>query len=260
MWAVKLLLIPLVFYLALIALLFVLQTWILFPARMAGPPGRPPPAAERLSFQAPGGYTLHGIQIPAETTLGGERTLILGFGGNAWNAEVAAAYLHDLYPEAHIVAFHYRGYRPSEGSPSAAALVEDAALAYDLAVQTVRPGRTIAIGFSIGSGIAASLAPRRTLDGLILVTPFDSLEAVAAGQYRWLPVRWLFRHPLPVADWLSSSKVPTAIIAAAKDRLIPAARTDALRRRGPDAHIRADGPRRRSQRPLSRAGLSAGDA
>jgi uncharacterized protein len=233
MWSVKLLLIPLIFYVAVVALLFVLQGWILFPARMAGGAGPLPPVAERLSFRAGDGSRIYGVHIPPAAKPDGDRTLILGFGGNAWNAEVAADYLRDLYPQADIVAFHYRGYRPSEGSPSAAALIEDASLAFDLAVETVHPARTIAIGFSIGSGIAASLAPRRPLDGLILVTPFDSLEAVAAGHYRWLPVRWLFRHPMPVADWLASSMVPTAIIAAGDDRLVPAARTEALRRRVP---------------------------
>ncbi len=34
----------------------------------------------------------------------------------------------------------------------------------------------IAIGFSIGSAVAAYLARHRPVAGLILVTPFDSLE------------------------------------------------------------------------------------
>ena len=79
------------------------------------------------------------------------RTLILGFAGNAWNSEDAATYLHDLYPDADVVAFHYRGYRPSTGSPSAEALIEDAPLVYDFAVARLPPERTVAVGFSIGT-------------------------------------------------------------------------------------------------------------
>ena len=226
----KLLLIPVFLYLALLVLIFAFQARMLFPASAVGGAGPLPAGAGRLSFDTPDGNRLHGVHISPAAPSGGQRTLILGFGGNAWNAEAAAAYLHGIFPEADVVAFHYRGYRPSTGSPGAAALIEDAALAYDAAVSRLRPARTVAVGFSIGSGVAASLAPRRPLAGLILVTPFDSLKAVAAGQFKWLPVRWLFRHEMKPAQWLRGSSVPTALIAGARDTLIPPPRTEGLRR------------------------------
>jgi len=226
MW--KLLLVPALLYAAILILVFAFQARLLFPASAVGGAGPLPSGAERLSLDTSGGDRLHGVRIrPAAPPSG---TLILGFGGNGWNAETAATYLHELYPEADVVAFHYRGYRPSTGAPAAKALIEDAPLVFDLAVARVRPARTVAVGFSVGSGVAASLAPRRPLDGLILVTPFDSLSRVAAGQYPWLPVRWLFRHEMRSAEWLSGSHVPVAIIAAERDTLIPPPRTDGLRR------------------------------
>ena len=160
--------------------------------------------------------------------------LVAGFGGNGWNGEDVAAYLHDVYPEAHVVVFHYRGYRPSTGKPSAKALMADAPLVLDAAVERVRPEQTVAVGFSIGSAVAASLARRRELDGLILVTPFDSLKAVAQGYYPWLPVGTLFRHEMNAAGSLEGSDVPVAVIAGERDTLIPPQRTDALRRRVPN--------------------------
>ena len=66
------------------------------------------------------------------------RTLILGFGGNAWNGSDVAAYLHQIFPQADVIAFHYRGYRPSTGSPSAEALLADAPLVHDF---RRRPGQ-----------------------------------------------------------------------------------------------------------------------
>jgi pimeloyl-ACP methyl ester carboxylesterase len=230
----KLLLIPLLLYLAILILVFALQTRMLFPAGSVGPAGPLPLGAERLELDTPAGHRLHGVHIPPASPPPGPRTLVLGFGGNAWNAEAAAAYLHDLYPDAEIVAFHYRGYAPSAGEPGAEALVEDAPLVHDLAVARLKPARTVAVGFSIGSGVAACLAARRALAGLILVTPFDSLAEVAAGHYRWLPVRLLFRHRLDAAGALRGARVPTAIVAAGRDSLIPARRTDALRRAIPN--------------------------
>jgi pimeloyl-ACP methyl ester carboxylesterase len=226
MW--KLLLIPVFLYAALLILIFAFQARLVFPAGAVGRAGPLPSGTERLSLDTADGNRLQGVHLKPSAEASG--TLILGFGGNGWNAETAAAYLHGLFPEADVIAFHYRGYRPSSGTPSAQALIEDAPLVHDLAVRRVRPGRTVAIGLSVGSGVAASLAPRRPLDGLILVTPFDSLRTVAAGHYRWLPVRWLFRHEMTASDWLSGSTVPTAIIAAELDTLIPPQRTDGLRR------------------------------
>ncbi|HEX8512439.1 MAG TPA: alpha/beta hydrolase [Allosphingosinicella sp.] len=226
MW--KLLLIPVFLYAALLVLIFTFQARLLFPAGAVGGPGPLPPGAERLSLDTADGNRLHGVHIKPSAAPSG--TLILGFGGNGWNAETAAAYLHDLFPEADVVAFHYRGYRPSSGTPSAHALVEDAPVVHDLAVGRIRRARTVAIGLSIGSGVAAGLAPSRPLSGLILVTPFDSLKKVASGQYPWLPVRWLFRHEMKPADWLAASPVPTAIIAAERDSLITPPRTEGLRR------------------------------
>jgi uncharacterized protein len=244
----KLLLIPLLLYLAILILVFALQARILFPVGAVGGAGALPPGAERLALDTPAGHRLHGIRIPGDSHFSpaadaqpraarGKVTvplLILGFGGNAWNAEAAAAYLHDLYPEADVVAFHYRGYAPSAGEPGAETLVEDAPLVHDLAVARLKPERIVAVGFSIGSGVAACLAARRPLAGLILVTPFDSLAEVAAGHYPWLPVRFLFRHRLDAAAALRGTAVPTAIVAAGRDTLIPARRTDALRRAAPN--------------------------
>ena len=205
-----------------------LQTQMLFPTNLVGAPGPLPRGAKQIETLSAEGTTLRGVHIAARGSAG-DGTLVLGFGGNAWNGSDVAAFLHELYPQADVVAFHYRGYKPSLGKPSAEALIADAPLVHDFAVRLVKPRRVIAAGFSIGSGVAASLAARRELDGLILVTPFDSLGEVAAGHYRWLPVRLLFRHRLEPARDLAGAAVPVAIISGERDTLIPPARTDALR-------------------------------
>lgn len=228
MWT--LLFAPVVLYLLICGVLYFGQTALLFPVSQVGPATPLPPGAEPLRIAAASGERLHGVHIPPARP-GAQRLLLLGFAGNGWNAEAAATFLAEQAPEANVVIFHYRGYAPSEGSPSAEALLADAPLVLDFARARLRPARTVAVGFSIGTGVAASLAARRPLDGLILVTPFDSLGRVAAGHYPWLPVRLLFRHAMAPADELAGKRTPVAIIAAGDDRLIPPARTDALRRR-----------------------------
>ena len=210
--------------------MFNLQSHFIFPRHAVGSPGKLPPGAERVTVQTPDGESLHGVHIKPKV---GTRptTLVIGFAGNAWNSQDAAVYLHQLYPDAHVIQFHYRGYRPSTGEPSAETLLADAPLLYDFATKRVRAARTIAVGFSIGSGIAAHLASQRPLQGLILVTPFDSLKAVARDHYPWLPIGPFFAHEIDAAEALAHSDVPVAIVAAAEDSLIVKARTDALRAR-----------------------------
>jgi len=103
-------------------------------------------------------------------------------------------------------------------------------LLFDLAVGKVKPSRTVAIGFSIGSGIAANLAASRKLDGVVLVTPFDSLKAVAQSMYPWIPIGPFFGHEIEALTALEANPVPVAILAAEHDEIVPAERTDALRR------------------------------
>lgn len=209
--------------------MFNLQTHFIFPTHAVGPAGSLPPGAERLKLKTGDGESLAGVHIPPsdKTDIG---TLVLTFAGNAWNGQEAATYIHQLYPDADVVGFHYRGYRPSTGQPSARALFADSELVYDFAVKRLKPKRIVAVGFSIGTGVAAHLASKRPLDGLILVTPFDSLKAVASGHYPFLPVAAMFSHEMDSTQALRKSKVPTAIIAAERDDLIVPERTDALRR------------------------------
>ncbi len=210
--------------------MFGFQSHLIFPTHAVAAAGPLPPGAERLSLKTADGHELAGIHIPADRP-NKEATLILGFGGNAWNAQDVAEYLHELFPDDEVVAFHYRGYAPSTGSPSAEALIADAPLVYYSAIERVKPKHVVAVGFSIGSGVAASLAAVRRLDGLILVTPFDSLKAVAQSMYPWLPIGPFFEHEIDAAAALGKVTVPVSIVAAERDEIVPSDRTDALRKR-----------------------------
>jgi len=204
------------------------QSHLIFPVHAVRKAGPWPRAAERLSVNAVDGVTLEGIRIPANQP-DPTKTLIMGFGGNAWNAQDVAEYLHEVYPDHDLVVFHYRGYPPSGGSPSGEALIADAPCVYDFVMERFKPNRVIAVGFSIGTGIAAQLSAQRRLDGLILVTPFDSLKAVAQAMFPWLPIGPFFGHEIDAAAPLKHSRVPVAIVAAERDELVPTERTDALR-------------------------------
>jgi len=231
MWLVKVVIVLAVAYIAIVTVMYVMQTQILFPTLLATTSGPPLPAsAARLEVETPDGERLQGVHVPPAPNLAEERVVVLGFGGNAWNADSVAAYLHGLFPDAAVVAFHYRGYRPSTGRPSAAALLADAPVVYDHVLEIVGTGPMVAVGISLGAGVAAYLATRRPLAGLILVTPFDSLEGLAREHFPWAPVGWLLRHHLSTVESVRGLAIPTAVIAAGRDTVVPPHRTEAVRR------------------------------
>ena len=220
-------------YLIVVFMIALAQDWLLFPRwAMGSGTARLTAPAERFSLEVASGQQLVGIHLPAEGRPPEDAALILGFGGNAWNAQTLAIYLHSVFPDRDIVAFHYRGYAPSTGHPSANALLQDTLPIHDHVVAKLAPKRIVAVGLSIGAGPAAYLASQRPIAGLILVTPFNSLKALAREHYPWAPVGLLLRHRMAVADALAASSAPVALIAAERDTIVPPRRTEPVRRSG----------------------------
>jgi uncharacterized protein len=217
-------------YFAVAVALALLQTSLLFPTGLvARAEVYLPPNARLVFVKAADGTELHGVHVPAPASPGAR--LLLGFGGNAWNAATLAALLSEAVPGHEIVVFHYRGYLPSAGKPSAASLLRDALVIHDSLTEFASAAPVIAVGISIGAGPAMHLARHRRLSGAILVTPFDSLTALARHHYWWAPVRLLLRHEMEIGADAREVDEPVAIIAAERDGVVPAEQTAALRSR-----------------------------
>jgi uncharacterized protein len=213
-------------YAAIVGVLYFAQTSLIFPG--AGFPVSPvegPVPPERIEIQTADGERLHGMILRN----GEERSdLLLGFGGNAQNAETMAQDLAADFPELDVAVFHYRGYGLSTGRPSEEALLADAVLVHDEVWERLQPEHTFALGISLGSAVAAHLSRERPLSGVLLVSPFDSIEAVAREAYFWVPVSLLLQHRFPTTDYVADNWTPMAVIAAADDTIIRPRRTAAL--------------------------------
>lgn len=216
-------------YLVVVASVALLQDRLLFPRWAIGPASPLPASAQIIEFGTSSGDKLIGLHLRPDDGPPSEPGLVLGFGGNAWSANDLALHLHSLFPDREVVAFHYRGYAPSTGDPSARAILDDAIAIHDHIVASLRPRSISIVGISLGAGPAAHLAKARQVEGLILVTPFDTLEALAREHYAWLPVRLLLRHRMDVAGDLASVTAPVAVISAGDDAIVPPKRTEAAR-------------------------------
>jgi pimeloyl-ACP methyl ester carboxylesterase len=146
--------------------------------------------------------------------------------GNAGSAADRSYYVPLLRQAApgHAITvriLEYPGYGARPGNPSQDAFITAAASAVEF---LPKDEPVIVLGESIGSGVAAGLAARMPdrVAGLLMVTPFDSIAAVAQHHYPFIPVRWILRDQYPAAEWLRAYRGPAAFIVADHDDIVPA--------------------------------------
>ena len=237
-----------------------LQAQMLFPAHAVGPAQPVPAAAEKLQLRTDGGDDLHGLHIPpagrgqppARPRV--RRQCVERVGRRALSPR-ALSRRRTSSPST-IAAI---GPRPAARRPRRC-------LPMRLWFTTSRSsGSTRGAQSRSASASAAASPPAWRPDGsstgVILVTPFDSLKAVAASLFPWLPVGAFFAHEIDAAGRACAvSTVPIAIVAAEHDEIIPAGpdRTRCGARSEPG--LRPDHRRRRAQRHLPAPRVRSGNA
>ena len=190
------------------------------------------PAVQEISLAAAEGTRIHAWFVNSLSSQGAP--LVVYFGGNAeevsWMLEGVGDPRIGATPGVAWLLVDYRGYGASEGKPSEAALVADALAFYDFAkgLPGVDPQRIFAFGRSLGSGVAVQLAAVRTLAGLVLVAPYDSLVEVARHYYPFLPVSWMLKHRFDSSAHAPRLQVPLLCIVAERDEVVPPERAERL--------------------------------
>ncbi|WP_341312663.1 alpha/beta hydrolase [Paraburkholderia sp. IMGN_8] len=150
-----------------------------------------------------------------------------GNAGHAGHRSFYAAALTRL--RLRVILAEYPGYGPRDGAPGEESLVADAQQTIALA-HRLYGTPLLLIGESLGAGVVASAGSRerdRTA-GLLLITPWDRLEHVAAYHYPWLPVKWLLRDRYDSVTHLASFDRPVLVVVAESDSIVPARFGEAL--------------------------------
>ena len=155
----------------------------------------------------------------------GPKALIY-FGGNAEDVSLSLPAFSSAFPDRALFLLHYRGYGGSSGKPSEEAIQSDALALFD---RVHREYSDIAVvGRSLGSGVAIRLAGNRPVSSLVLVTPYDSIQELAARQFPYFPIRWLLTDKFESWRYAPAIRVPTLLLAAANDEVIPRSSTEKL--------------------------------
>lgn len=208
-------------YLALCAMLLLMQRQMLYL-----------PQYTRVAAATSDFELVHeGIRLRGWRVNPGQPRALLYFGGNAEDVGFQRERYARWFPGHTTYLVAYRGYGASDGSPTEAALKGDALALYD-AVAPQHAG-VDALGRSVGTGVALHLAARRPLGRLALITPYDSLVAVAAHHYPYFPVNWLLRERFESVVDAATVTVPTLLLLARQDEIIPPAHGEALARAFP---------------------------
>ena len=212
-------------YVLICALLYLGQERSIFFPRPNDAQLRQQYAAQRIEIETPDA-TLEGWWI--ENLQATTPAVVLYFGGNAEDVLYTASDASKIDARA-LVVVNYRGYGGTPGKPGQKALYDDGLAIYDYVIKRGVPAEHIVVmGRSLGSGVASMLAGTRPVAAAILITPYDTLAAVAAGHYPFLPVRLLLRHPFPSTDWAQRTRAPALILAAAEDDVVPATHAQKL--------------------------------
>jgi fermentation-respiration switch protein FrsA (DUF1100 family) len=175
---------------------------------------------EDVWFQSSDGTKLFGWYVEQAAT----SAVVLWCHGNAGNIINRLENLRELYRLGlSVFLFDYRGYGRSHGSPSEEGLYQDAFGAYDYLTRTrmIRPERIVLFGRSLGAAVAAEVASHKPAAGLILESPFPSIEAVAKFHYGGVPVHWLISAEFRLIDRLPQLSLPKLIVHGDQDEIIP---------------------------------------
>ncbi len=144
---------------------------------------------------------------------------VIYFGGNAEDVSQNIPSFIQAFPERSVYLVNYRGYGGSTGVPTEAGLFTDALAVFDF-VQAKHTSVAV-VGRSLGSGVAVYLATARDVKKLVLVTPYDSIENIARKQFPLFPISLLLQDKFTSSLRAKSITIPTRLILAENDEVIP---------------------------------------
>ena len=205
-------------YLAVIGLLWWKQESLLFhpqvlPAEHAFQMGAD---VQEAWLDVPGAR-LHALHLRQAQPRG----LVFFLHGNAGSLQDWFVNL-DFYRQAgfDLYMLDYRGYGKSTGRiENEAQLHADVLAAWNSVAPRYTGLRRVIIGRSLGTGLAAELGAQVQPDLTVLVSPYFSMQALAAEHYPWVPRRVL-RYPLRTDQKLPLLRGAVMLVHGSEDGLI----------------------------------------
>jgi len=184
--------------------------------------------AERMDFWQSRNVDYQGL-ILTENTSAPQGTIVI-FHGNGGTAFDRAFYLSPLTNLGfRVILAEYPQYGGRPGKVGEKPFVIDGMETVRLAHEQYGPPIYL-LGESLGCGVAAAIAKKTTIPiaGIILITPWDTLAAVAKSLFPYLPVTFFLTDKYDSIRNLQSFERKIAIIGAEHDEILPIRHAHAL--------------------------------
>lgn len=148
---------------------------------------------------------------------------IIVFHGNAGTAADRLFYVKSLAVLGYrVILAEYPAYGRRKGEVGEKVFVNDAIETVHLAFEQYGEPLYI-LGESLGCGVAAAVVKdtKAKIDGIILITPWDTLASVAQSMFPYFPVRLFLKDKYDNIGNLEFFRNGIAVIGAERDEIVP---------------------------------------
>ena len=211
-----------IYYLIVVSAMYFLQDYFIYYPEKTDPQFIEQAAASRdLQLWPQNVKSYRGFVSPgaSQKSLG----TILVFHGNAGNALDRTYYAGALNRLGYrVILAEYPSYGSRPGKTGEKEITADAVESIRLA--SMEFGRPFyLLGESLGCGVvgAAVAKSKMPIDGVALITPWDSIINVARDKYWFLPVKWMLKDRYDNVANLANYRGPVAVVMAGQDEIIP---------------------------------------
>jgi pimeloyl-ACP methyl ester carboxylesterase len=176
-------------------------------------------AANNIQFWPSGPIDYRGFIGTGEV----RNSTVIVFHGNAGTAVDRLYYVKALGSIGYrVILAEYPKYGKREGELGEKSFVNDAQASVRLVAEKYG-GPIFLLGESLGCGVVAGVTRDKSLkiDGIILMTPWDKLVAVAKSHFRLLPVSLFMKDKYDNSENLKSFRGKIAVVGAERDEIVP---------------------------------------
>lgn len=177
---------------------------------------------EERWFEGDDGARIHALLAKSDSARG----LVIYFHGNGGSTNTSEEKFRFFLDQGYDVLYpDYREYGKSTGElKNGKDLTGDMNRVYRSIKDEYGEDRITVLGYSLGSGVAASVASENNPRQLILWTPYYSMVDMKNTRYPYLP-DFLVRFPLRTDLYLQQVDEPVTIFYAADDEVLPLSRS-----------------------------------
>jgi pimeloyl-ACP methyl ester carboxylesterase len=148
--------------------------------------------------------------------------LIIYFGGSGSESSELIPLVKGLNGWT-IALLNYRGFGLSDGVPTQANVLSDALFIFDSLSkrQDINPQRIIAMGYSLGTGVAVYLSAQRPTAATILASPYDRWSLIGVKQSPiYSPLKGLLKPYFNSIGLAPAIKTPLLSLIGARDTFV----------------------------------------